>query len=115
MSKRTAQSVQIREKPSDANSADSIVTISGMTAGRVVTGSTTSATSSHNSTVIPPESDRSKEFDEIKRAVLAHIRAVRALGRTEINTLEIAAALSLSVQKVNEVLSELGAHGVRRR
>jgi len=57
----------------------------------------------------------SKKQEGIQRAVLAHIRAIRSLGRTEINTVEIADALSLPVHEVNEVIEKLKDQGVRRR
>jgi hypothetical protein len=87
--------------------------------------STTSATSTSNTTcatsatsvqfeVLPsPEPPASKE--EIRLAILGHIRAIRALGRTEINTQEIADALNIPVQEVNNALEALKKHGVRRR
>jgi DNA-binding Lrp family transcriptional regulator len=60
-----------------------------------------------------PEPPASKE--EIRLAILGHIRAIRALGRTEINTQEIADALNIPVQEVNNALEALKKHGVRRR
>jgi hypothetical protein len=49
----------------------------------------------------------------VQNAVYAYIRAVRALGRTEINTREVAAALSLPVVKVDGAISSLKKKGVR--
>src|SRR5262245_37390849 len=49
----------------------------------------------------------------LEDAVYAHIHAVRSLGRTQINTAEIAAALGINVGRVSEVLSRLRAKGVR--
>jgi hypothetical protein len=48
-----------------------------------------------------------------ENAVYAHIRAVRALGRTQINTDEIAKALGLSVGEVNSTLASLKKKGVK--
>jgi hypothetical protein len=48
----------------------------------------------------------------VQNAVYAHIRAIRALGRTEINTGEIADALSLPVAEVNRAISSLKKKGV---
>jgi hypothetical protein len=48
-----------------------------------------------------------------ERAVYAYIRAVRTLGRTRIDTDEIAAALRLPVEQVNETLHALRKKGVR--
>ncbi len=53
------------------------------------------------------------ESKSIESAVLAHIRAVRALGREQINTAEVAEALNLPVRKVNSVLDQLKERGVR--
>jgi hypothetical protein len=49
----------------------------------------------------------------VQNAVYAYIRAIRALGRTKINTCEIADALSLSVAEVNLAISSLKKNGVR--
>jgi len=51
--------------------------------------------------------------NEIEKAVYAHIRAVRALGRTQINTSDIADALSLPVSEVNRAITQLKKKGVR--
>jgi len=50
---------------------------------------------------------------KIETAVLAHIRAVRSLGREQINTEEIAEALNLPVSKVNSVVDQLKESGVQ--
>jgi hypothetical protein len=50
---------------------------------------------------------------KIENAVYAHIRAVRALGRTQINTDEIAKALGLTVAEVNNTIASLRARGVK--
>ena len=55
----------------------------------------------------------SRASKNIQNAVYAHIRAIRALGRTEINTSEIADALSLPVAEVNRAISSLKKNGVR--
>jgi DNA-binding MarR family transcriptional regulator len=49
----------------------------------------------------------------VQNAVYAYIRAIRALGRTRINTSEIADALSLPIPEVNRALSSLKRKGVR--
>ena len=46
-------------------------------------------------------------------AVYGYIRAIRALGRTGVNTSEIAAALSLPISTVNRAVSALRSQGVR--
>jgi hypothetical protein len=49
----------------------------------------------------------------IENAIYAHIRAIRALGRTAINTRELASALSLSIGEVNRAISSLKKKGVK--
>jgi len=56
---------------------------------------------------------RIRAAKSIENAVYAHIRAIRALGRTTINTNDIAAALSLPVAEVNHAISSLKRKGVR--
>jgi winged helix-turn-helix DNA-binding protein len=49
----------------------------------------------------------------VENAVYAYIRAIRALGRDTINTIEIAEALSLTVPEVNRAISALEKKGVK--
>lgn len=49
----------------------------------------------------------------VENAIYSHIQAIRALGRTDINTTEIADALSLPVYIVNEAISSLERKGVK--
>jgi predicted transcriptional regulator len=58
---------------------------------------------------IPSIAPREAEIN----AVYGYIRAIRALGRTGINTSEIAAALSLPMSTVNQAVSSLRSQGVR--
>ena len=51
--------------------------------------------------------------DEIERAVFAHIQAVRALGRTRINTADIALALGLPTKSVERAVAKLKDKGVK--
>lgn len=51
--------------------------------------------------------------NSIESAVYAHIRALRALGRTSVNTSEIAGALSLTVAQVGAAISNLQSKGVK--
>ena len=85
----------------------------GYTTEQFVTGSTASGTSGDIMASPSPEPPLSKK--KLRLAILAHIKAMRTLGRTEINTQEIADALSISVQEVNNTLEALRKHGVRRR
>jgi hypothetical protein len=49
----------------------------------------------------------------VENAVYAYIRAIRALGRTNVATSEVADALSLPVAQVNLAISALKKKGVR--
>lgn len=49
----------------------------------------------------------------IENAVYAHIQAIRGLGRSQINTSEIADALSLPVQEVNLAIESLREKGIK--
>jgi len=76
--------------------------------------STESTTSGQIQFSFAPRARRSARANtSVQNAVYAYIRAVRALGRTEINTSEVAAALSLSVAEVNSALSSLRKRGVK--
>jgi hypothetical protein len=57
---------------------------------------------------------RLKKDDKIERAVYSHIRAMRTLGKTKINTSDIADALSLDVRDVNGVIGKLTRKGVHK-
>lgn len=50
----------------------------------------------------------------IERAVFAHIQAVRTLGRSIVNTAEIAKALGLPLRDVAAVVDRLKTKGVKR-
>jgi hypothetical protein len=50
---------------------------------------------------------------KIVDAVFGYIQAVRALGRTTINTIEVARALNLSPSDVERTLSSLSKKGVK--
>lgn len=51
---------------------------------------------------------------QIETAVYSHIKAMRALGRTSLNTTEIARALSISRKDVERAVPNLRDKGVRR-
>ena len=51
---------------------------------------------------------------QIVAAVYAHIKAVRSLGRTGINTADIARALGLPLHEVERAVAALQTKGVRR-
>lgn len=54
-----------------------------------------------------------KNAENVQNAVYGHIRAVRALGRTEILPSEIATALGLTTVQVMEALTALQGKGVK--
>jgi uncharacterized membrane protein len=58
-------------------------------------------------------SAKSRKPSDIERAVYAHIRAMRTLGKKTINTAEIAEALSLSLGEVHGALGALKKKGVK--
>ena len=59
------------------------------------------------------QSSKGRKPSDIEKAVYAHIRAVRALGKKTVNTAEIAEALSLSLEEVHGVLAALKRKGVK--
>ncbi len=84
-------------------------------AGTYFFGATSSVSTEQTLVPVTTEDrlERKAESKSIENAVLAHIRAVRALGREQINTADIAEALNLPVRKVNGVLDQLKKRGVR--
>jgi len=63
--------------------------------------------------LLPPSRRSTRGSKSVESAVYAYIRAIRTLGRTTVNTIEIAAALSIPVSKVNAALDALRRKGVR--
>lgn len=55
----------------------------------------------------------SRSFARIEKAVYAHIRAIRSLGRTTVNTAQIARALSVPIKDVDQAVAKLRTKGVR--
>jgi hypothetical protein len=80
-----------------------------------VTGSTAATGTSISITASPSPISLHVSKKQLRPAILAHIQAIRALGRTEINTQEIADALCISVHEVNDTVEVLTKQGVRRR
>ncbi len=56
---------------------------------------------------------RSLSDKDVEKAVYAYIRAVRALGRETINTLDISRALSIPLPRVEKAAERLESKGVR--
>ncbi len=50
---------------------------------------------------------------DVEKAVYAYIRALRALGRTSVNTLEVARALGIRPSDVDNALGALKSKGVK--
>lgn len=71
--------------------------------------STSGVTRTHDINVRNPGLPR-----DIENAVYAYIQAVRTLGRTTINTEDIARALSVASADVEKVVGNLRDKGVRR-
>jgi hypothetical protein len=56
---------------------------------------------------------RESQERRIDSAVYAHIRAVRTLGRTQVNTAEISKALGLPLREVEKAAARLMTKGVK--
>jgi biotin operon repressor len=56
---------------------------------------------------------RESELAALEKAVYAHIRALRALGRVSVNTAEIASALNVSISEVESTIQALLRKGVK--
>jgi hypothetical protein len=113
MSRSTVQSDTRKKQLAENQGESGEIEFEGYATGQFVTGSTASSTSGDIMASPSPEPQASKK--KLRLAILAHIKAIRTLGRTKINTQEIADALSISVQEVNDALEALKKHGVRRR
>ena len=75
-------------------------------------GATTSnATTINSGAQVAPSSGADSKA--IENAVYGHIRAIRALGRTQVTVSEIAAALSIPQTAVVQALGALRAKGVK--
>lgn len=75
--------------------------------------STSSAASVSTTALISPYRGSRNELGRIEKAVYAHIKAIRTLGRTSINTAEIAQALSIPMPDVTRAVSNLRDKGVK--
>jgi len=87
----------------------------------IVSGTKTSVyvSAGHSSTtsaILAPEGPAKRAKAPPKKlvdAVYAHVRALRSLGQTRINTADIADALSLNRREVERAISALEDRGVR--
>lgn len=73
---------------------------------------TTGATGPYSVSAPRPQPPRKTEA--IEAAVYSYIQALRALGKTQINTAEIARALGIPISIVASVLPKLSEKGIRR-
>jgi DNA-binding MarR family transcriptional regulator len=55
----------------------------------------------------------SRSLARERNAVYSYIRALRSLGKTRLNTSDIAEALSLSIEQVNRAIRALEEKGVK--
>jgi hypothetical protein len=62
---------------------------------------------------VPVARSKGRSSKNIEGAIFGYIRAIRALGHKEVNTIEIAQALSLPVSEVNRAILSLKKKGVR--
>jgi hypothetical protein len=63
--------------------------------------------------VTPRNAHVARQGKNVQNAIYAYIRAIRALGRDTVNTIEIAEALSLTVPEVNRAIAALEKRGVK--
>ena len=118
MNRSMAQSVTKNNQLVKNQGKSGKIELEGDSTGRHVIGSASSGTSGNVKAYPSPSpspSPTSTSKKQLYLAILSHIKAIRTLGRTEINTQEIADALCISVQEVNNALEVLKKQGVRRR
>lgn len=83
------------------------------TYNRAIFSSTATSVSSDIQTV-PARGQRTRRRkQDIESAIYSHVRALRALGRTRVNTAEIAKALDLPIHVVDEIVAKLTRKGVK--
>ena len=87
----------------------------GSSSGKFVTSTSSTSTSE----VAPVQGiyrhkrKRPVSDKDVEAAVYAYVRAVRALGRMSINTLEISRSLEIPLAKVEKTVSELRSKGIK--
>lgn len=89
--------------------------LSSNTSNKIVV-STESSTSQRGNLVISSDNRsgvRPKGIKSVQNAVYAYVQAVRSLGRKQLNTIEIAEALSIPVAEVNRAVKSLKKRGVK--
>jgi hypothetical protein len=109
-----AQSVTKNSQLVENQGESGKIELEGYSTVEYVIGSASSSTSGYvMASPSPSPTPASKK--KLYLAILSYIKAIRTLGRTEINTQEIADALSISVRDVNDALEVLKKQGIRRR
>jgi hypothetical protein len=87
------------------------------TSAQTILGTSTSTSSNHATFSVPHHAaaapSKSASRKELEAAVYNYIRAVRALGRDTIDLIDIAKALSLSINEVQSTLPALKEKGVK--
>jgi hypothetical protein len=78
------------------------------------TGPSTSATPYISIGISIAKPGHQRNNKNVEAAVYSYIQALRALGKTQVNTAEIARALGLPVSIVDSVLPKLNEKGIRR-
>jgi len=60
-----------------------------------------------------PSPQKGKPVGDVEAAVFAYIQAIRALGKTDVNTTEISRALRIPLGDVQAVIKTLAKKGVK--
>jgi hypothetical protein len=94
-------------------------TSSGSTGSRISVYTETSSSSSRPEITVASSKSRSRARHEvveesIESAVYSYIQAIRALGETKINTMDISRALGLPLNVIESAIHNLSSKGVRR-
>lgn len=116
MNRSMAQSITKNNQLVENQEESGKIESEGYSTVEYVIGSTPSSTSGYvMASPSPSPSPTSASNKKSYLAILSYIKAIRTLGRTEINTQEIADVLSISIRDVNDALEVLKKQGVRRR
>lgn len=118
MNRSMAQSITKNNQLVENQEESGKIESEGYSTVEYVIGSTPSSTSGYvmaSPSPSPSPSPTSASNKKSYLAILSYIKAIRTLGRTEINTQEIADVLSISIRDVNDALEVLKKQGVRRR
>jgi hypothetical protein len=100
-------------KSNTTSTADSYFVDKGSTSGPYNDRETITDVSTRRVTVDTLIKSAARKGVSIENAVYGHIRALRALGRTKVNTAEIAQALSLPLEEVHSIVGILKKKGVK--